>query len=160
MNTHRRFIVTLVGIVTTCVMSAGAASAKPIPSEPEAAGTAAPGPVAALHASGSESGAKDRATRLLKQKSYIERAQREDAGEQAAAAQLRAAHARISHGRSLVAPDASAGNQGSTPNAPSQHSGDGSEVAVLAVTALASLALGAAGSTASRRLRNRPRVAA
>ena len=162
MNAHRRFVVTLVGIIATCVMSAGAASAKPTPLEPDAAGTAAPGPVAAQHASGNVSGAKDRAERLLKQKSYIEHAQREDAAEEAAAARSRAGqlHARISHGRSLVAPDASAGNQGSTPNAPAQHSGDGSEIPVLAVTALAGLALGAAGSSASHRLRQRPRVAA
>jgi hypothetical protein len=160
MNTHRRFIVTLVGIITTCVMSAGAASARPAPSETGVSGTSSPSVIAAQHAAGNSAGAKDRAERLLKQQSYIQRVERAYAAKAAAAARSRAAqqHAGVLHGRSLVTPESTA-NQGSTSNSPS-HSGDGSEVAVLAVTALAGLALGAAGSTASRRLRNRPRMAA
>jgi hypothetical protein len=158
MNTHRRVVVTLVGIITTCVMSAGAASAKPTPLDPSTAGTAAPGPVVAQQASGNTSGAKDRVQLLLKQKSYIERAQRDEASDAAADARASAVrrHPQGSPGGSAVAP----ADQGSASNAPSQRSGDGSEVPVLAVTALAGLALGAAGSSASRRLRRRPGLAA
>jgi hypothetical protein len=157
MNIIRFLTTALVGIVTTCVLSAGAASAQPIPYVPKIPQASSPSLIAAEHAAGN-AGAKTQL--LLKQKSYIEHVQRADAAEEAAEARSRAAqkHARGSYGGSLVAPDRSTAGQGSTP--PSRHSGDGSEVPLLAVTALAGLALGAAGSTASRRLRQRPRMAA
>jgi hypothetical protein len=157
MNTVRFFTTALVGIVTTCVLSVGAASAQPVPDVPKIAQVSSPSQIAAEHVAGN-AGAK--AQLLLKQKSYIERAQRDDASDEAAVARARAAqkHARGSYGGSLVAPDASTAGEGSTP--PSQHSGDGSEVPVLAVTALAGLALGAVASSASRRLRHRPGMAA
>jgi hypothetical protein len=157
MNTVRFFTTALVGILTSCVLSVGAASAQPVPDVPKVAQVSPPSQIAAEHAAGN-AGAK--AQLLLKQKSYIERAQRDDASDEAAVARVRAAakHAGGSYGGSLVAPDASTAGQGSTP--PSQHSGDGSEVPVLAVTALAGLSLGAVASSASRRLRHRPTLAA
>jgi hypothetical protein len=161
MNTVRFFTTALVGIVTTCVLSAGAASAQPVPYVPRVAAANSPSLIAAEPAAGFAA-AKDRAQLLLKQKSYIEHVQRAYAEEEAAGARSRAAqkHPRVSHSGSLVDPNTSTVTNGSTPNAPSQRSGDGSEVPVLAVTALAGLALGAAGSSASRRLRRRPRMAA
>ena len=154
MNPVRFFTTALVGIVTTCVLSAGAASAQPVPNVPKApeAGSSTPAQFAAGNA-----GAK--AQLLLKQKSYIEHVQRGYAAEEAAEARSRAAqkHAKVAHGGSVVGPEATTADQGSTPPG---HSGDGSEVPVLAVTALAGLALGAVGSSASRRLRHRPRLAA
>ena len=157
MNTVRFFTTALVGILTSCVLSVGAASAQPVPYVPKVAQTNSPSLIAAEHAAGN---AGTKAQLLRKQKSYIEHVQRADAAEEAAAARSRdaAKHAGGSYGGSLVAPDASTAGQGSTP--PSQQSGDGSEVPVLAVTALAGLALGAVASSASRRLRHRPNMAA
>jgi hypothetical protein len=150
MNPVRFFTTALVGIVTTCVLSTGAASAQPVPDVPQAPSSSMAG-----HQAAGNAGTK--AQLLLKQKSYIEHVQRGYAAEEAAEARSRAAlkQGKASHGGSLVAPDAA--DHGSTPPG---HSGDGSEVPVLAVTALAGLALGAAGSSASRRLRHRPRLAA
>ena len=157
MNTVRFFTTALVGIVTTCVLSAGAASAQPAPYVPAAPQVSSPSLIAAQQGAAAQS-SEDRARLLLKQKSYIEHVQRGYAAEEAAEARSRAAqkHARGSQRGSSVTP----ADQGSASNAPSQQSGDGSEVPVLAVTALAGLALGAAGSTASRRLRRRPGLAA
>lgn len=148
MNPLGFFTTALVGIVTTCVLSAGAASAQPVRDVPQVPQASAPSQIASEHGAG----ARDRAQRLLKQKSYIEHVQRAYAAEEAAEARSRAAqHAGGSHDGSLVAP----ADHASTPNAPSRNSGDGSEVPMLALTALAGLALGAAGSSASRRLRHR-----
>jgi hypothetical protein len=157
MNTARFFTTALVGIVTTCVLSAGAASAQPVRYVPVAPQASSPSLVAAQQGAAAQS-AKDRAELLLKQKAYIDHVQDAYAAKEAANARSRAAqkHVRSADGGPSVAP----ADQGATSNAPSQGSGEGSEVPVLAVTALAGLALGAAGSTASRRLRRRPRLAA
>jgi hypothetical protein len=156
MNTARFFTTALVGIVTTCVLSAGAASAQPVPYVPAAPQASSPSLIAQQGAAAQS--AKDRAELLLKQKAYIDHVQDAYAAKEAANARSRAAqkHVRSADG----GPSVALADQGATSNAPSQGSGDGSEVPVLAVTALAGLALGAAGSTASRRLRRRPRLAA
>jgi hypothetical protein len=157
MNIVRVFTTALACTVATCVLSAGAASAQPVPYVPAAPQVSSPSLIAAQQGAAAQS-AKDHAQLLLKQRTYIDHVQDAYAAKEAAEARSRAAqkHARVSNGGSLVTP----ADQGATSNAPSQRSGDGSEVPVLAVAALAGLALGAAGSTASRRLRRRPRLAA
>jgi hypothetical protein len=155
MNTVRSFATALVGIVTTCVLSAGAAAAQPVPYVPAVPQVSSPSPIGAQQSAAAQS-AKNRAQLLLKQQAYIDHIQNAYAAKEAAEARSRAAHVRGSHSGSLVAP----AEQSAVSNASSQRSGNGSEVPVLAITALAGLALGAAGSTASRRIRRRPRLAA
>ena len=157
MNTVRFFTTALVGIVTTCVLSAGAASAQAAPSVPPVPQVHSPSLVAA------EQTALARAkAQLLEQKATIAHMERVFAQRATAKARSRSSQnqAGAANGRSLVDPNTSTVTKDSTPNAPSQNSGDGPEVPVLAVTALAGLALGAAGSSASRRLRNRPALPA
>jgi hypothetical protein len=144
MNTVRFFTTALVGIVTTCVLSAGAASAQPVPYVPKVAAASSPSLIAAQHAAVASSKAQ-----LLRQKARIAHMQRE-LTEQAL----------VEKGSGVANPgQASQRRTGTsarvTPTIPSPQSGDGTEVAVLAVTALVGLALGAAGSSASRRLRHR-----
>lgn len=153
MNTFHRFTVplTLVGVVTTCVLSAGAASARVPPVEPNLTPTTASSVPA--HPG---NGAADRARQLQAHKSYVERGQGELAEEAAAAARSRAAEESPAVGRGTLVIDPNESTaQGSTSTRPSAQSGNGVDIAVLGVTALAGLALGAAGSTASRRLRRR-----
>jgi hypothetical protein len=157
-NTFRRFSLplTLVGVVATCVLSAGAASARVPPVEPNLTPTTASSVPA--HP---DSAADDRARQLLAHTSYVELGQDELAEQAAAAARSRAAeeHPGAGLGTLVVDPNESTARD-STSNKPSAQSGDGVDIAVLGVTALAGLALGAAGSTASRRLRNRYGLAA
>lgn len=155
MNTRTRFAATLVSIVTTCVIAAGAASAQP-PTEP----TVVPTTSADEVASHSQAVAKSRAKLLLARRSYAAHMERVFAERAAAAARSREAgqYVGVGQGTSRLDPGKSAA-RASTTQPSSQQSGDGSEVPLLAVTALAGLALGAGGTAASRRLRHRPRIA-
>lgn len=161
MNTHHRFTVGLVTIAATCVLTAGAASAKIAPAQPVVLPTTAPSAVA--HAQPDPGG--NTSAQQLGRRSYVERMQRA-LGERAAA-QARShkvsQHVGVGRKTSPIDPGQSTAGQGSTSgtagNSP-QHSGVGTQVPLLAVTALAGLALGAAGSAGSRRLRNRSGLAA
>jgi hypothetical protein len=145
MNTVRFFTTALVGIVTTCVMSAGAASAQPAPSVPSVPQVHSPSLVT------TEQTAAAKAKARLEQKAEIAHMERVFA--QRATAERRGS---VAGNQGPASPAKPTAPPRVTPTTPSPQSGDGSEVPVLAVTALAGLALGAAGSSASRRLRNRP----
>jgi hypothetical protein len=138
MNTVRRITTATVGIIITCVLSAGAAAAQP---ESPLGSHDGPVPVTSPVASAQPSdGAKSQV--LLRQRAYAEHMQRLSTEREAAAVAARR--------------PAEVGQAGTQPHG----SGNGTDVAVLAITALAGLALGAAGSTASRRLRARSGLAA
>ena len=146
MNTLRRFSVTLVGIVTTCVLSAGGASAKPAPADLNVPPVSVPSTVA----NPLPGGASARAEQLREVRSRLEQLRRDMNEQDAAAPGLRRAAA-----------DQRGASVGQVPKShpststPSSDSGNGTEIAVVALTALAGLTLGAAGSAASRRLRQR-----
>ena len=155
MNTFRRITTTLVGIVTTCVLTAGAAAAHPQPVAPNGAPIPVTSPVAAQQP-------PSHAQVLLRQKAQAQHMQRLFAQREAAAVAARR-HAEVRR----HSPRAGSGPQSRTARVcnrraarRSHGSGNGPDVAVLAITALAGLALGAAGSTASRRLRTRSGLAA
>jgi hypothetical protein len=145
MNTVRRITIALVCVVTTCVLSAGAAAAHPdSPRGSEAGPVPVTSPVAPAQPS---DGAKSRVQ--LRQQAYAEHMQRLFAAREAAAV---AAH----HHAGVGPGSPSQAGSGAT----SRDSSGGTDVTVLAVTALAGLALGAAGSTAARRVRARSGLAA
>lgn len=152
MNTVRHLTVTLVGVVATCVLSAGAASAHVVPAQPVVLPTAAP--IAVAHP---QPNAGARTRQGLQQQSFIEHMQRVFGDRTAAAA-----GSPDGEQRAAVAPGGV--HQGSTsrqaPSSSQSHTGSGAGIPVLAVTALAGLALGAAGSAGSRRLRHRSGLAA
>ena len=156
MNTFRRITTTLVGIATTCVLTAGAAAAHPQPVAPNGAPIPVTSPVAAQQP-------PSHAQVLLRQKAQAQHMQRLFAQREAAAvaARRQAEVGRHSPARAGSGPQSENGSgTQSKSGTPSHDSGNGPDVAVLAVTALAGLALGAAGSTASRRLRTRSGLAA
>ena len=146
MNTLRRFSVTLVGILTTCVLSAGAASAKVAPGDV----TVAPVSVPSAAANPVPDAATARAEQLREVKSRLEQLRRDMNEQDAAAPGLRRAAA---DQRGTTVTQAPKSHRSTS--TPSSDSGNGTEVAVVALTALAGLALGAAGSAGSRRLRQR-----
>jgi hypothetical protein len=158
MNTARRITTTIVGVVVTCVLSAGAAAAHPdSPLGPSGAAIPVASQVAPAHPS---AGTKTQA--LLRQQAYAEHMQRLFAEREAAEV---AARRQAEVGQRTAAQSGSGTTSHDSGNATtaqsvsgttSHDSGNGSDVPVLAVTALAGLALGAAGSSASRRLRQRP----
>jgi len=154
MNTFRRITTTLVGIVTTCVLTAGAAAAHPQPVAPNGAPIPVTSPVAAQQP-------PSHAQVLLRQKAQAQHMQRLFAQREAAAvaARRQAEVGRHSPARAGSGPQSGGGSGLQSSGTPSHDSGV-PDVAVLAVTALAGLALGAAGSTASRRLRTRSGLAA
>ena len=151
MNTFRRITTTLVGIVTTCVLTAGAAAAHPQPVAPIPVSS----PVAAQQP-------PSHAQVLLRQKAQAQHMQRLFAQREAAAvaARRQAEVARHSPARAGSGPQSESGSGLQSQSGTPSHDSGVPDVAVLAVTALAGLALGAAGSTASRRLRTRSELAA
>ena len=154
MNTFRRITTTLVGIVTTCVLTAGAAAAHPQPVAPNGAPILVTSPLSAQQP-------PSHAQVLLRQKAQAQHMQRLFAQREAAAvaARRQAEVGRHSPARAGSGPQSGGGSGLQSSGTPSHDSGV-PDVAVLAVTALAGLALGAAGSTASRRLRTRSGLAA
>jgi hypothetical protein len=155
MNTFRRITTTLVGIVATCVLTAGAAAAHPQPVSPNGAPKPVTSPVASPQPA-------SHAQVLLRQKAQAEHMQRLFGQREAAAVAARR-HAEVRRHSPAQVGSGSQSQSGSGPQSqggsPSHGSGNGPDVAVLAITALAGLALGAAGSTASRRLRTRSGLA-
>jgi hypothetical protein len=156
MNIVRRFTLTLVGIAATCVLSAGAASARVPPIDP----VVVPATAASVHAH-SDTAAAERARQVLAHKAFVARGQDELDEEAAVAARSRVAAERPGVGLATLANSGHESTvQSSASHKPTSQSGNGVEIALLVVTALAGLALGAAGSSASRRLRNRYGLAA
>jgi len=155
MNTFRRITTTLVGIVTTCVLTAGAAAAHPQPVAPNGAPIPVTSPVAAQQP-------PSHAQVLLRQKAQAQHMQRFFAQREAAAvaARRQAEVGRHSPARAGSGPQSGSGSGLQSQSGTPSHDSGVPDVAVLAVTALAGLALGAAGSTASRRLRTRSGLAA